>query len=140
MSNIEITQSMSSLSAVATQHAPSVTAVQVSDGASEDLSPKLTRIVTVLNNTARSALPAENKGSAATSLKSVDLALKTVNSALGSSDTNLSFSVDPSSNRTVIEVKDKETGDTILKLPGDAILKIAANIESLKGILFDAAL
>lgn len=131
---------MSSLSAAATQHAPSVTAVQVSDGASGDLSPELTRIVTVLNNTARSALPAENKGSAATSLKSVDLALKTVNSALGSSDTNLSFSVDPSSNRTVIEVKDKETGDTILKFPGDAILKIAANIESLKGILFDAAL
>jgi flagellar protein FlaG len=95
------------------------------------------QIASVLDQLARPPLLGENEPAIASSQKSLEIALKDVNSTLATSSTNLSFTVDPSSKRTVIEVKDGETGDTILKLPGDAILRIAANIESLKGILFD---
>jgi len=37
----------------------------------------------------------------------------------------------------VIHVTDTNTGEVIRKVPGDAILRVAKQIESLKGILFD---
>ena len=128
MSNIDVPQTTLSSTAVepkAIETAP----VNRASGAMQ--------ISSVLDQLARPPLLGENEPSIASSQKSLEIALKDVNSTLATSNTNLSFSVDPSSKRTIIEVKDGETGDIILKLPGDAILRIAANIESLKGILFD---
>ena len=128
MSNIDVPQTTLSSTAVepkAIETAP----VNRASGAMQ--------IASVLDQLARPPLLGENERATVSSQKSLEIALKDVNSTLATSNTNLSFTVDPSSNRTVIEVKDGETGDTILKLPGDAILRIAANIESLKGILFD---
>jgi flagellar protein FlaG len=82
----------------------------------------------------------DNTASTVISQKSLELGIREINTTLATSNTNLAFSIDPASKRTIIEVKDNETGDTILKLPGDAILRIAANIESLKSILFDQIL
>ena len=128
MSNIDVPQTTLSSTAVepkAIETAP----VNRASGAMQ--------IASVLDQLARPPLLGENERATVSSQKSLEIALKDVNSTLATSSTNLSFTVDPSSKRTVIEVKDGETGDTILKLPGDAILRIAANIESLKGILFD---
>ena len=49
----------------------------------------------------------------------------------------LAFYVDKSSQRFVVEVKDTNTGESIVKFPGEAVLNIAESIESLKGVLFD---
>jgi len=128
MSNIDVPQTTLSSTAVepkAIETAP----VNRASGAMQTAS--------VLDQLARPPLLGENERATVSSQKSLEIALKDVNSTLATSNTNLSFSVDPSSKRTIIEVKDGETGDIILKLPGDAILRIAANIESLKGILFD---
>jgi flagellar protein FlaG len=45
--------------------------------------------------------------------------------------------VDDTSKRFVVQVTDSDTGEVIRKVPGDAILRIARQIESLKGVLFD---
>ena len=128
MSNIDVPQTTLSSTAVAPK-AIETAPVNRASGAMQ--------IASVLDQLARPRPLGENERATVSSQKSLEIALKDVNSTLATSNTNLSFTVDPSSKRTVIEVKDGETGDTILKLPGDAILRIAANIESLKGILFD---
>lgn len=49
----------------------------------------------------------------------------------------LSFSVDEASKRFVVQVKDSNTGEVIRHIPGEAVLRTAAHLESLKGVLFD---
>ena len=51
--------------------------------------------------------------------------------------TSLHFSIDDTSKRFIVQVTDTNTGEIIRKVPGDAILRIAKQIESLKGVLFD---
>ena len=70
-------------------------------------------------------------------LKLLDDAIKALNEAVKKVPTSLHFSVDDASNRFVIQVTDTNTGEVIRKVPGDAILRVARQIESLKGILFD---
>jgi len=49
----------------------------------------------------------------------------------------LQFSVDSASHRFVVNVTNKDTGELVRSMPGEAILRIAQNLESLKGVLFD---
>lgn len=60
-----------------------------------------------------------------------------VNKALEKIPTTLAFQVDETSNRFVVNVADVSTGELIRKIPGDAVLRIARQLESLKGIIFD---
>jgi flagellar protein FlaG len=57
--------------------------------------------------------------------------------AMRKAPTSLHFSVDSASHRFVVNVTDNDTGELLRSLPGDAILKFAENLESLKGVLFD---
>jgi len=36
-----------------------------------------------------------------------------------------------------VHVTNKDTGELVRSMPGEAILRVAANLESLKGVLFD---
>jgi flagellar protein FlaG len=49
----------------------------------------------------------------------------------------LQFTVDEITNRVVLTVSDKESGEIIRQIPSSQVLKAAHNIEQLKGILFD---
>jgi len=51
--------------------------------------------------------------------------------------TALNFSVDASSNRFVVRVTEPESGAVVFEVPSEEILRVARNIESLRGILFD---
>ncbi len=51
--------------------------------------------------------------------------------------TALNFSVDSSSNRFVVRVTEPESGAVVFEVPSEAILRVARNIESLRGVLFD---
>ena len=53
---------------------------------------------------------------------------------------NLSFRLDQVADRWMVTVRDKISGQVVREVPGDAVLKVAHNIESLKGILFDQVL
>jgi len=59
-------------------------------------------------------------------------ALKSLNQS-----TSLNFSVDSSSNRFVVRVTEPESGAVVFEVPSEAILRVARNIESLRGVLFD---
>jgi flagellar protein FlaG len=54
-----------------------------------------------------------------------------INAALQQANKNLelSFSVDKATNRQVVKLVDKQTGDTILQYPSDAVLAIAQGID-----------
>ena len=60
-----------------------------------------------------------------------------INKALEKIPTTLAFQVDDTSNRFVVNVADISTGELIRQIPGDAVLRIARQLESLKGIIFD---
>ena len=60
-----------------------------------------------------------------------------INKALEKIPTTLAFQVDEASNRFVVNVADISTGELIRQIPGDAVLRIARQLESLKGIIFD---
>ena len=53
---------------------------------------------------------------------------------------NLNFRLDQVSNRWMVTVRDEVSGKVVREVPGDAVLKVAHNIENLKGILFDQVL
>jgi len=64
-------------------------------------------------------------------------AVNEINMALKNIPTSLHFQRDEASNRFIVNVTDLATGDIIRSLPGDAVLRIARQLESLKGIIFD---
>jgi len=74
------------------------------------------------------------------SAKEVKEAIDSLNSAMARAPTTLQFSIDSASKRFVVQVTDSSTGEVILKFPGDAVLRVAQNIESMKGVLFDEVL
>ena len=66
-------------------------------------------------------------------------AVETLNATMKKIPTSLAFSIDSASNRVVVQVTNEETGEVVRTLPGEAVLQIARNLESLKGVLFDEA-
>ena len=67
-------------------------------------------------------------------------AIKTLHDSLDLNPNQLHFSVDLVSNKVMVIVKDEMTGETVRQIPGEAVLRVAHNIESMKGILFDQVL
>ena len=63
--------------------------------------------------------------------------IESLNVDLELSETNLNFRVDKISDRVLVAVVNEDTGETVRQVPAEAILKVAHNIEALKGILFD---
>ena len=94
-------------------------------------------ITSTVKLSADSGTSAFSKASSQITQENTDAAIKEINEILQSADTKLGFYVDQSSQRFVVEVKDTDTGETIIKFPGEALLKVAENIESLKGMLLD---
>lgn len=47
------------------------------------------------------------------------------------------ISVDEDLGRVVIQINDKETGELVRQIPGEAFLEIAKRMEDLKGLLYD---
>lgn len=48
---------------------------------------------------------------------------------------DLSFSMDEKVNRTVITVKNAQTGEVVRQIPDETLLKVARSIEDFKGLL-----
>ncbi len=67
-------------------------------------------------------------------------ALSQLNEMMKNSGTNLAFSRDEVLNKTVVTVKNTETGKVVRQIPDVVFLKVAHNIDSLKGLLHNAAI
>ena len=87
------------------------------------------------------ALMAEKRLVASNNLEMIRDRLKEISESLNSEmkmrSRDLQFSVDEVTNRFLVTVLDQDSGQVIKQIPSDAILKVAHNLEALKGILFD---
>jgi flagellar protein FlaG len=50
---------------------------------------------------------------------------------------HMSFSIDKTTDRTVIQVEDVKTGEVIRQIPNETVLRVSHNLEKVKGLLLD---
>lgn len=62
-------------------------------------------------------------------------ALERLNDHMRKQGRSLSFSMDEQLNRTVVQVKDANTGEVVRQIPNETALKVAHSIEQFKGLL-----
>jgi len=71
------------------------------------------------------------------SSQQVDALVKELNDTIRIINTRLSFSVDKVTKKTVVKVMDADTQEVIRQIPPEEMLRIAARITELLGVLFD---
>lgn len=64
-------------------------------------------------------------------------AIEKLNAQMRDTGRALAFSVDESLNRTVVTVTNSETGTVVRQIPDEALLRVAHNIERVKGLMQD---
>lgn len=64
-------------------------------------------------------------------------AVKQLNQQMQRTNTALGFSYDEAVSRSVVTVRNSESGEVVRKIPTDAVLNVAHSIESLKGVLYN---
>jgi flagellar protein FlaG len=67
-------------------------------------------------------------------------AIRTLNESADINPNRLKFSVDSVSNKVLVVVTDEVTGEVVRQVPAEAVLRVAHNIEAMKGVLFDKML
>ncbi len=65
-------------------------------------------------------------------------AIEKINAQMRADGRALSFSVDEKADRTVVTVKNSETGKVVRQFPDEALLRVAHHLEDIKGLLQDA--
>ena len=63
--------------------------------------------------------------------------MEQINSELTSLQSEIGFSVDFETNKNIVTVTRKDSGEVVRQIPSETVLNIANNIEKLKGVLFD---
>ena len=69
--------------------------------------------------------------------KNLDQAIGQLNDNMRDGGRNLAFAMDETLGRPVIVVKKEDTGEIIRQIPNEVVIKVAHNIEKLKGLLFN---
>ena len=64
-------------------------------------------------------------------------AVAEMNRQMESQNRNLAFQIDDVAKRTVITVRHKVTGEVVRQIPDEAVLRVAHNIEAMKGLMHD---
>jgi flagellar protein FlaG len=59
---------------------------------------------------------------------------------MANSKVQLGFSMNQAIDRPVITVKNLQSGEVVRTIPSEVVIKVAQNIDSLKGILFNQKL
>jgi flagellar protein FlaG len=64
--------------------------------------------------------------------------IEKINQSLQDGGRNLSFSVDPSIvGGPLVTVKNAKTGEVVRQIPNEAVVRVAHNIDELKGVLYN---
>ena len=118
---------------------PPAAKVQLQDGGSAPAVKKSTIPKTTVEDVSKVAdnRKSQSLNELAKNAAEIREAIAEINKAVKKVPTSLDFSVDEASKRFVVQVTDTSTGEVIRKLPGDAVLRIAKQLESLKGVVFD---
>ncbi len=64
-------------------------------------------------------------------------AIQNLNDQLRSRSSSLSFAVDEVADRTVVTVKNLQTGEVVRQIPNEVVIRIAHNLEEMKGLLLN---
>lgn len=67
----------------------------------------------------------------------LDEIVQSLNEQLAQTGRNLGFSIDKAINRQVVTVTNRDTGEIVRQIPSEVVIRVAHNIEALKGVLFD---
>ena len=81
--------------------------------------------------------PADIKYDAGQLKQSLQDAVRILNEQVSSKAQGLGFSYDSSIKSAVITVRNTETGQVVRQIPGDDVLRMAHNLDQLKGILYN---
>ena len=57
--------------------------------------------------------------------------------SIGQSPTNLRFSVDKSTGKTIVSVVDAETMEVVRQIPAEEVMKMARALDRMQGLLFN---
>ncbi len=71
--------------------------------------------------------------------RNVKAAIAEANSRLQQAGQALQFSYDEAADYTVVTVQNSTTGEVVRQIPNEAVLRVAHNIERVKGFLLDKA-
>jgi len=69
--------------------------------------------------------------------KNLDQAIGQLNENMRDGGRNLAFAMDESLGRPIIVVKKQDTGEVIRQIPNEVVIKVAHNLDKLKGLLFN---
>ena len=69
--------------------------------------------------------------------RNLEEAIKRLNDQMQQHNRNLSFSMDQSTKSLVIVVKNSQTGDVVRQIPEESVLRVAHNLENLKGLMLN---
>ncbi|MFH1851613.1 MAG: flagellar protein FlaG [Candidatus Neomarinimicrobiota bacterium] len=84
--------------------------------------------------TEKKAEEAENERIAQTI--DIEKVVQNINEFVQNISTDISFSVDPGSDRPIILVKDKTTGKIIRQIPSEEMIRLTKSMKALAGIIF----
>jgi len=125
---------------------PSVTNARAAPTATAAAAPAAASSAAPQQAAATSAAPAPAAPVAPPRKTSVDLEegirkiediVERMNQEMKSSQRGLSFSFDRAISTHVVTVKSAESGEVIRQIPTEAVIRVAHNIEKVKGLLFD---
>jgi flagellar protein FlaG len=71
--------------------------------------------------------------------KDLSEAIQHLNDQVRKSNYNLNFSVDDSTSQVVVQVRNTHSGDVIRQIPSETVLRVAHNLDAVKGLLSDEA-
>lgn len=69
--------------------------------------------------------------------KNLDQAIGQLNDNMRDGGRNLAFSMDEVLGRAVIVVKKEDTGEVIRQIPNEVVIKVAHNLDKIKGLLLN---
>ena len=71
--------------------------------------------------------------------RSLEEAVARLNDQMAQTRRNLNFRVDDVVDRTVVTVRNSQTGELVRQIPSESMLKLAHSIEDIKGLLLNEA-
>jgi flagellar protein FlaG len=69
--------------------------------------------------------------------RTLEEATEHLNKQMSRNSRDLSFSVDDVANKVVVTVKSRESGEVVRQIPSEVALRVAHNLEDMKGLLLD---
>lgn len=81
---------------------------------------------------------ASPKISSAQSRANIQEAVERLNRQMQDTGRNLNFAIDQAADRVVITVRNTNTGEVVRQIPDESLLRVAHNIEDIKGLLHNA--